>query len=798
MRRATLLLALIGCSGGNAPGSYAEQSTADGDANYYREDKAAESAPATSKTSPRKMKKEAMPEEEGMMGGLAAPVMAASPPSPPGERAAGDDEADGWADDGPADVAPERAWFPETFLFAPRVVTDAEGNATVPVTVPDRLTQWRVLGLAHDRSGGMTGAVHSFAGTLPVYVDPVAPPFLSTGDTVRLPIQVVNTTDAAVQERLVLSAQGAALLDAPTTVSVPARGSVTVWATVRAAAAGQASVRVVLGSTDAVTRTFEVLPTGRRVEQVRSGTLAASRSFDVLGAADLDPASARVQLVVHPGALAMLRNELATASSRGGVAGAGYALMLGARGAQLLTDLGLDVTEEGPAGPARTAGENLRTLALRAGQQALRHSRSPNTAAAILLAGPALQDTRNAAVHRLGERLRQQLVDGQRPDGAWAVSAGPRTIQQELVTTAAATRALADIAALPCDDATLAARRGRDAALATVRAAGVFERHAAAVTDPYTAAMLLASGAMEGEEAALLRTKIVDSVTQQPDGSLVLRVGAGVRRFDGGTPTTAEATALAAQVLLASGPADVVADLGAGLLAAWRPGVGWGDGHADLEGLRALTVLFQEPLPDPVTIRLTRDGQAVAEKTLSGDALKDLSVLGAPAGAARGPHTWGVEATPAVPGMGFAFTLETWVPWTAAPGPAGLDLTVRLPEAPRVGHPDDLIVAVAAPAGTALSLDLPLPPGVEVDAKALHALGASGVLTSWESEDGLLILNIPALTAGATFSAEVPIVPTFAGRFKTGPARLTAASAPDTPRVAAPGAWTILPAPGHY
>src|SRR5262252_2794966 len=77
-----------------------------------------------------------------------------------------------------------RAWFPETFLFEPLVVTDADGAASLKVRVPDRLTTWRVLALAHSRGGAQAGAVARFQGTLPTYVDPVVPPFLLVGDEV--------------------------------------------------------------------------------------------------------------------------------------------------------------------------------------------------------------------------------------------------------------------------------------------------------------------------------------------------------------------------------------------------------------------------------------------------------------------------------------------------------------------------------------------------------------------------------------------------------------------------------------
>lgn len=164
-----------------------------------------------------------------------------------------------------ADATPSRAWFPETFLFEPLVVTDASGAATVPVRVPDRLTQWRVLALAHSRSGAQSGAVTSFTGTLPTYVDPVLPAFLRAGDAVRMPVQVMNTTDAAVEAPLKVEVPGALVEGGSRTVRVPARGSVVEYVTVRVATPGQVAVRATLGATDAVVRDFPVWSTGRPV-----------------------------------------------------------------------------------------------------------------------------------------------------------------------------------------------------------------------------------------------------------------------------------------------------------------------------------------------------------------------------------------------------------------------------------------------------------------------------------------------------------------------------------------------------
>ncbi|MGH2897245.1 MAG: alpha-2-macroglobulin family protein, partial [Solirubrobacteraceae bacterium] len=188
-----------------------------------------------------------------------------------------------------APEAPTRAWFPETFLFEPLVVTDDHGAAVVPVRVPDRLTTWRVLALAHSRSGAQGGAVTSFLGTLPTYVDPVVPPFLIQGDEVRVPIQIVNTTAGEVASALEVSVAGATLRGGTGGARrIPAQGSALDHATLVADRAGRVKLRVALAGSDAVERTFDVRPSGRPVTELRSGTLAAPRSFSTAGSPGAD------------------------------------------------------------------------------------------------------------------------------------------------------------------------------------------------------------------------------------------------------------------------------------------------------------------------------------------------------------------------------------------------------------------------------------------------------------------------------------------------------------------------------
>ena len=248
------------------------------------------------------------------------------------------DDGDGAGDRGAEDST--RSWFPETFLFEPLVVTDATGAAVVPVRVPDRLTTWRVLALGHSRAGAQGGAVTSFLSTLPTYVDAVVPGQLQRGDRVSLPIQLVNTTDLPVATALSVTATNATLTGGGGARTIPARGSLVERVVLTADRPGRIELTLALRGGDAVKRTIDVLPVGKPVQTTRSGTLAAPRTLAITAPPGSDPATDRVRLHVFPGALALLRRELAVCTARSGVADDAYALYLGGRATALLTALG--------------------------------------------------------------------------------------------------------------------------------------------------------------------------------------------------------------------------------------------------------------------------------------------------------------------------------------------------------------------------------------------------------------------------------------------------------------------------
>ncbi len=204
----------------------------------------------------------------GATGGLARSIMMDAEDAP----AAPPEEPEPAADAGGGEAV--RAWFPETFIWAPAVVTDADGSARVQAVLPDSLTTWRVLGLAADRHGAQAGEVLRIASTLPTYADPVLSDWLRAGDQAQVPVRLVNTTDEPIEGRWSASATGLEGAGRGSTTLAAGRTTV-VWADLQADAPGSGRFEVALEGHDRVIEDVQVLPRGQARHQQRRGVLGS-------------------------------------------------------------------------------------------------------------------------------------------------------------------------------------------------------------------------------------------------------------------------------------------------------------------------------------------------------------------------------------------------------------------------------------------------------------------------------------------------------------------------------------------
>jgi len=162
------------------------------------------------------------------------------------------------------------------------------------------------------------------------------------------------------------------------------------------------------------------------------------------------------------------------------------------------------------------------------------------------------------------------------------------------------------------------------------------------------------------------------------------------------------------------------------------------------------------------------DGTSIVSGTLEGAKLRDVLALDAAAPGLAEPHHWTLTAEPAVPGLGYSLTLESWLPWATQTTHEGLELALPAYVTATVGKPVDIAVTAVAPSGIALHIQQALPAGVEVDKPGLEAQVAAGTLARFVTADGTLDLYVPALEPGKTFTLTYRAIPTLAGTLHSG------------------------------
>lgn len=101
--------------------------------------------------------------------------------------------------------------FNETAFFFPDLTTDAEGNVSFNATMPEALTQWKLMTLAHTKDLKSGYAEKTLVTQKPLMVQPSAPRFMREGDKMEFSAKIVNLSESTINGTAVLE-----LLDAAT------------------------------------------------------------------------------------------------------------------------------------------------------------------------------------------------------------------------------------------------------------------------------------------------------------------------------------------------------------------------------------------------------------------------------------------------------------------------------------------------------------------------------------------------------------------------------------------------------
>jgi uncharacterized protein YfaS (alpha-2-macroglobulin family) len=208
-----------------------------------------------------------------------------------------------------------REQFPETLLWRPEVITDDDGKASVDLTFADSITTWRLGATAVDADGRLGTGELPLRVVRPFFVDFNLPVSLTRNDEVAVPVVVHNHTDRPQTVTLTLSAADwFALAGGPDKPLVVEPGKVAAaHYRLTAKRAGTFTLEVRAegqGVADALKRTIDVVPDGRRHETVENGSLDRPAEMTLTVPEKVIDGSLRAWVKLYPSSFSQLLEGL--------------------------------------------------------------------------------------------------------------------------------------------------------------------------------------------------------------------------------------------------------------------------------------------------------------------------------------------------------------------------------------------------------------------------------------------------------------------------------------------------------
>jgi hypothetical protein len=172
-----------------------------------------------------------------------------------------------------------RNYFPETLLWKPELITDDQGRLPpVPIHLADSITTWRLSASALSADGRLGATQMPMKVFQPFFVDLDLPVSMTRGDEVGVPVVVYNYLDRPQTVKLTL-AEGkwfklSGSAEREIELGPGEVRSTRFTLTVEKVGTHRLRVTALAGKVgDAIERDIEVMPDGRKVEMVHSGSL---------------------------------------------------------------------------------------------------------------------------------------------------------------------------------------------------------------------------------------------------------------------------------------------------------------------------------------------------------------------------------------------------------------------------------------------------------------------------------------------------------------------------------------------
>lgn len=229
---------------------------------------------------------------------------AATAPAPTNAPAAGGDAAP---------ISKVREYFPETMLWMPSLITDANGIADLSVSFADSITTWRLSASANSAGGLIGNATAPLKVFQDFFVDIDLPVALTQSDEINFPVAVYNYLKTPQTVKLELQNEPwFTLLDKgglTRTIDLKPGEVTSVKYRIKADKVGHQPLLVkAFGSkkSDAVKRIIEVVPDGEKIERTFSDRLQTKASQVISLPEGSNPDGQKLLVRIYPGVMAQV------------------------------------------------------------------------------------------------------------------------------------------------------------------------------------------------------------------------------------------------------------------------------------------------------------------------------------------------------------------------------------------------------------------------------------------------------------------------------------------------------------
>ncbi len=203
-----------------------------------------------------------------------------------------------------------REYFPETLLWRPEVITDADGRATMKFRMADNITTWKMYTVASTKNGKVGFAEKEVTAFQAFFVDLDPPKFLTNGDEIYLPTQVRNYTEKKQMVDVTMSpANWFSFIDQDKkqvdVASGQTENAVFGFKAITPIKDGKQRVTAMAeADSDAIEKPVTVRPDGREIVATDSRFFNRTNRFDVNFPANTIPGTHRAELKVYPNLMA--------------------------------------------------------------------------------------------------------------------------------------------------------------------------------------------------------------------------------------------------------------------------------------------------------------------------------------------------------------------------------------------------------------------------------------------------------------------------------------------------------------